>query len=317
MSKPCPILTNSVFVLAKTGADVVLDKNDDRIFVTEAGYVTESEEIDRSDVHTPEGTGLGPIVAGRRYQFTIVQEVYEDLSKHEVLLKACPVQITRTNDIPTITPSVSLCEDSGYYPCTIEIGEPNGNLYRATNCVGMFSIQGSPGGRLQITFNMTGAFSAPIDNPYSNLTPMLPGPPLIYRNALVQYFSAAATATLNLTTCPSFTFSPNMTQIDIEAGCTPDGGALSYVIGNQPATLAFNGVLAQKNSIDRLWSESINAAGGRVVSANVNQTTSGPIIKINSYSLADPAIGDTQGLVTANLTFSGGDWEIVWPEDPE
>lgn len=315
MANPCPQRIKARAVLAKTGAGA-LNKDADRIPVAGVSISVDAETIDRSDVYTPDGLGLGSIVSGRRYQFTITQELFANFDYHEVLIRACPVVVTNRNTTPTIKPAVSMCSGTGYAPATIEIVETGGNVYHAEDCVGVFTATAAPGNRIMLEFTMTGTFTKPTTDAYGTLSPIVWGLPVTYKNAKTQYFSDKASALIDLTSCPSFTFTPGMETIKVPSACTPDGGGFSYPMGTGPATLAYSGVLARKNADDHLWDESVDGGAGRDLVAILNNTGAptpeGPTIKILDYTLQDPSLGDSEGLIAYDLTFEGA-WELVWP----
>ncbi len=316
MARPCPIRINARAVLAKTGENETLDKNDDRIPSTGVGITIESEAIARDDVYTPNGLGLGEIAGGRNFVFEITQELFANFAWHEVLFAACAVERVDMGNVPTIKPSVNMCGENSYKPCTVEIAQEGGNVYRATNCVGTFSINADAGNRLFVTFSMRGNFVKPEDSTYTNLSIIDWGPPLLYRGAEITYDSDAAGETLDLTTCPSFTFTPSMEVANLPSGCTPDGGGINYPVGTGPAEFTFNGVLATKNSIDRVWDESTNPVDGRDMIAKLRDSSGSglPRISMFDYTLKDPTLADQQGFEGYNLTFSSGDWLIEWAE---
>lgn len=313
MARPCLIKIKSRAVLAKTGAAETLDLTTDRIVVTGVEIAVEATTIDRSDVYTPSGTGVGSITSGRRTAFTITQEVYGDVSHHLVLLRACPVVVTQTGADAMVEPSESSCEGVGYAPCTIEVIEVGGNRYRAEDCTGTFTLTAQPGNRMIFTFNMEGKFVIPND---SNITtvPIVPVPlPIMYKNSDVQF--ATGDDMTKLASCPTFTFTPGMEATNVPSACTPDGGGWNYVGGAGPASLAFSGVVSTKESRDKLWKTSVDPADGAGATMFAKLFVDGAkefLIGMDNFTLPDPAPTEVEGFTGYDVTFESGQWVLVW-----
>ena len=315
MARPCLVRIKSRAVLAKTGATETLDITNDRIAVMGLEVAVEATEIDRSDVYTPNGLGLGSVTSGRRTTFTITQEVYGDISEHLVLLEACPVKVTTTGDgNGYVEPSESVCEGTGYKPCTIEIIEVGGNKYRAENCTGTFTLTASPGDRQQLVFTMEGSFVQPDDSGVTTVS-IVPVPlPLMYKNSTVEFTTATGVET-PLGSCPAVTFTPGMESVVVPSACTPDGGGWSIVGGTGPASLAFSGVVSRKESVDKLWKTSVDpaeGAGATVVAVLFESGAESFSIEFDDFTLRDPALTEVEQFVGYDVNFEGADWVMTW-----
>lgn len=323
MSKPCPIKLNTRMVLAKSGAAAVLNINDDRIAVTEVEVAYESNEIDRSDVYTPLGLGEPSIPSGIEATLTITQELYMSFSQHDALMRSCPVSVTVVGDEVEVTPSKDICDPS-FQPVTIEVVEVGGNIYRVENGTSTFSFEGAPNGRLMIKWEVTGTYVKPDDTalkyagPFSAQTiPMV----LLYKNSVTKYQTGVETVEedevpvlKDLISCPSFTFEPEMERVNVESACTTDGRGFHYVVGNGPATLAFDGVLSGPNSKDKVWDLVDNPPEDYIVQTVFARDANGAEfgVLLGNYKLEMPESADVEGFKGYNIKFQSSDWTVRW-----
>lgn len=326
MARPCLIKLKARAVCVAPGADVVVDTLLDRVPVIGVEISVEGEQIDRSDVYTPNGMGLGAITTARKTQFVLTQEVYRSVTPHEDLLRACglTVTITGTPENATAVPSESTCEGDGFVPCTIEIIEVGGNLYRATDCTGIFSLAGEPGQRHIFTFTMTGHFSPVVDNAYPPLgIPASPGLPVLYKNSVAQFSTTSPLDPIaELASCPAYEFSPNVELVDVPSACTPDGGGWDYPVAAGPSSIVFSGVVSRKESLDQLWDLALNPPDDMDFAAALYLQAGGSpgnggslIVQLAGASLLDPAPTDVQGFAGYDVTIQGSSWTIRWIED--
>ena len=322
MARPCPIKTNTRMVLAKSGTDATLDIDEDRIAVTEVEITFESEEIDRSDVYTPNGLGMASIPSGIDITMSITQEVYPDFyDQHMALMASCPVLITNDGIDAVVEPTTKLCEGDGFEPVTIEVVEVGGNVYRLKNGTGTFSIAGEAGQRLMITFEITGEYVSPKDTSTEYNPPYAPADipmVLLYKDSVAEYQTGVDEQDepifTHLLTCPSFTFEPDMDRVDVESACKEDGRGFSYVVGNGPAVLSYDGVLAGPNSKDKVWDLVDNPPEGwqmRSVFARDKDDNEFYVV-LDNYGLQTPESADVEGVRGYNLSFQSGEWKLVW-----
>lgn len=316
MSRPCLIKIKTRVVLAKTGANEALVIGN-AVPTIGVEISTEATQIDRSDVYTANGAGLPPIVAGRRFAFTITQELYEDPNWHAPLFKACAVDWANyaapggSGELGAveITPSNHACESSGFAPATIEIVEVGGTTYRATNCTGTFTMTGEPGSRITLTFNMQGDFHQPADTTLPTFTYPNPGLPVLYKNSAIQWGSVPT----DLTTCPTFTFTTGATMIDVPSACTPDGGGFAYPVNDVPAQLAIGTVASQKESVQKLWAWAAQGQANNLSAELFRSATSGTLrILLTGATLDDPNPVDLNGFVGHDLALNASQWKLEW-----
>lgn len=315
MAKPCPIRLSTRLVLVRAGANATIDPETDAVAVTGVTVTVEGDEIDRSNVYTATGQGLGPIMTGRRTRFEVTQELYPDFEQHRVLFGACAVTVGESDpDMIEVYPSGSLCDGSGIHPATVEIVEVGGNTWRAENVTGSFTIEASPGGVVTITWSLVGEFVAPSDTTYTTLSYPPSALPFIYRDSELQLDNDADG--IHLATCPAFTFGTGVEEIVVPSACSPNGGGWVYQSPAGPAELALSGVLARKESVDKLWD--LDAQGLRQnVNAGFQIAQTGDkqlVLLMDGATLQDPVATDVEGFAGYDVSIQGPEWSLLFAE---
>lgn len=312
----CPIKLKTRSVLIRTQAvpgtgETTLGQADN-INVTGVSVSHVATEIDRSDVYTPNGSGLPALQAGRKWNFEITQEFYKTPTRgskagwqHQALFEAGPFKITEdplgTNGVK-VTQSAGTCWGTDVKPATVEIVEVGGNVYRSIDCiVENVEISATPNQKVVITWTLSGQFVAPTD---STKGPFMPSSiiPSVYRGASLLWGGTKTSET-----CPAFTLGFGMSTSEVETACSSTGNIMVADF-DTPVELAFSGALAVKESVYPVWDDMIT---NREDTLDFKFDNDYMEVKLAPAQLTSVAITETNSYVGNDLTFqNAGVWTI-------
>lgn len=288
---------------AKTGT--ALDAVLHRVPVIGVDMAVEADEVVRAEVFDPEAFPRATVTIGRRTaRLTIKQEVYGDIRPHLVLLRACPVRVVMLDAEDGVVESDPSARGE---TCTVRVIEVGGNVYDIERALGVCEVEGSPGERMTFTFTLVGELVRPTDYVGGRMA-IVPIPqPLIYRSASI------VAPRLGLGSCPAFTFTGGGEVGTIDTTCDPEGGKMAYVQRSAAATLELAGVLARKESVDRVWETAREPLCDETVTATLYQDGAAELrLSLQETAIVLPEMVDVEGFAGYDVSIGGCRWMLVW-----